>query len=93
MSGAYTFDENSSLGTDHGRGGVAIVAGDHANGGQVVTDWPGLDTPNLDGGDLAVSIDVRDLQGEILVERLLNPDLSKVFTDTNYTYVERGITS
>ena len=88
-----TLKENSSAGTDHGRASVAIVAGDHANGGQVVADWPGLKPADLDGGDLAVTIDTRDLFGEILLERLGQPNLDEVFPDAHYTYTARGITA
>ena len=96
-----TLDENSSSGTDHGRGGVSIVAGVNGaqggivNGGQVITQWPGLDIPNLsppvEGGDLAVSIDIRDIQAEVGLDFLGNPSVSNLFPDTNYTYVERGV--
>src|SRR6056297_1697919 len=34
--------ENAARGTDHGHGGVLLVAGGGVNGGQVYADWPGL---------------------------------------------------
>ncbi|MCG8098976.1 MAG: DUF1501 domain-containing protein, partial [Candidatus Thiodiazotropha taylori] len=47
--------ENASVGTDHGTGGVAYAMGGGVNGGQVITDWPGLSTADLHfGEDLAI---------------------------------------
>lgn len=86
-----TLKENSSSGTDHGRGGVAIVAGDGVNGGQVVSDWPGLSPNKLDDGDMAVTIDTRDIFGEIMQDRLNHPDINDVLTDGTYTYTDRGL--
>ena len=34
--------QNSSDGTDHGRGGLMMVFGGGINGGQVFGEWPGL---------------------------------------------------
>jgi uncharacterized protein (DUF1501 family) len=83
--------ENASKGTDHGHGNCMIVIGGHIDGGRVVTHkWPGLAPPDLDDGDLAVTIDYRDIFGEILVNRLCEPSLDKVFP--NCTPQFRGIT-
>ena len=72
--------ENASLGTDHGHGGLMFVLGGSVNGGQVITRWPGLKKENLVGpGDLAVTIDYRDVLSEILSKRLNNPALSQIF--------------
>jgi uncharacterized protein (DUF1501 family) len=72
--------ENASLGTDHGHGGVMFVLGGGVNGGQVLTKWPGLFKENLIGpGDLAVTTDYRDVLGEILANRLNNPQLDEIF--------------
>lgn len=37
-----TAAENGSHGTDHGTGGVALLAGGAVAGGRIVGDWPGL---------------------------------------------------
>ncbi len=72
--------ENGSLGTDHGHGGLMFVLGGAVNGGQVITRWPGLEEKNLVGpGDLAVTIDYRDVLGEILTRRLNAPALGEIF--------------
>ena len=59
--------ENGSGGTDHGHGNCMFVMGGHVNGGQVLANWPGLAPGNLDNGDLAITIDYRDILAEILV--------------------------
>lgn len=53
---------NSSGGCDHGRGGVAIVAGPTVAGG-LKGDWPGLGA--LDEGDVPVVNDLRVLMAEV----------------------------
>jgi uncharacterized protein (DUF1501 family) len=84
--------ENASAGTDHGHGNAMVVMGGAVNGGQVLTHhWPGLGPNKLDDGDLAITIDYRDILAEILSERLAEPDLSTVFP--NFTPEFRGITS
>jgi len=72
--------ENASLGTDHGHGGLMFLLGGSIAGGQVISRWPGLESENLVGpGDLAITIDYRDVLSEILVKRLKNPALDLVF--------------
>lgn len=66
--------ENSSEGTDHGRGGVALAMGSSVFGGQVYTTWPGLMPSQQDLGDLAVTLDIRDVIGEIVSSALKNPN-------------------
>jgi len=85
-----TVAENDSRGTDHGRGGVMMLMGGGINGGQVVAHWPGLAPANLDDGDLAVTIDYRDVLGEILTERLGATDLSTIFP--GHTFTTQGLT-
>lgn len=72
--------ENSSLGTDHGRGGVLMLLSDHANAGKVVGDWPGLDKTQLDEvGDLRVVNDYRAVLAEVLAKRCGAENLNEVF--------------
>ena len=76
--------ENASLGTDHGHGGLMFVLGGAVKGGKVITRWPGLNRENLVGpGDLAVTIDYRDVLGEILTQRMHNQNLDQIFPDYN----------
>lgn len=48
-----TVAENANRGTDHGTGGLVIMAGGAVNGGRIAGDWPGLKGKALhDGRDL-----------------------------------------
>jgi uncharacterized protein (DUF1501 family) len=76
--------ENSGLGTDHGRAGAWLLMGGNVVGGKAHADWPGLKRENLDdNGDLRVTTDYRDILAEILSRRLQNDKLAEVFL--NYT--------
>jgi uncharacterized protein (DUF1501 family) len=69
--------ENGSLGTDHGRGGVALALGAGVRGGRVLGDWPGLE--RLEGpGDLPVTVDVRRLLAEAVEARFPQVDVEAV---------------
>jgi len=58
-------------GTDHGVGTVAFLAGGNVNGGQVITDWPGIAAANLyKGADLTPTRDTRSLFRGLLQEHL-----------------------
>jgi len=71
--------ENASLGTDHGHGGVMMVAGGGVNGGQVYGDWPGLNASALsDGQDLAVTTDYRQVIAEMLSVRFGQTQLTSI---------------
>jgi uncharacterized protein (DUF1501 family) len=84
--------ENGSFGTDHGHGGAMMLMGNSINGGQVITQWPGLQPQNLfEERDLAITIDFRDVLAEIVQRRLGNPNLSYVFPD--YTPTFRNVTT
>ena len=83
-----TAKENGSQGTDHGHGNCMLVMGGSVNGGQVMTQWPGLAAANLhQGQDLKVTIDHRDILAEIVDRRLGNINLSTVFP--NFTPTTR----
>jgi uncharacterized protein (DUF1501 family) len=83
--------ENGSGGTDHGHGNAMFVMGGGVNGGQVYTNWPGLRPIDLDQGDLAITIDYRDILGEVLTDRLGFTNLAPVFPQHNF--VNYGVTS
>ncbi|HVK31326.1 MAG TPA: DUF1501 domain-containing protein [Burkholderiaceae bacterium] len=62
---------NGTMGTDHGSGGAAFVAGGAVAGGRVITDWPGLARANrFEGRDLRVTTDLRALMKGVLADHL-----------------------
>ena len=71
--------QNDSNGTDHGHGSVMLALGGGVNGGQVYGNWPGLANEQLyDRADLAVTTDYRQVLGELLLNRLKNPNLEAI---------------
>lgn len=72
-------NENASAGTDHGHGNIMLLMGGGTLGGQVFTRWPTLDPAALSDGDLAITIDYRDVLAEVVQHRLLNGALEQVF--------------
>lgn len=70
--------ENGSGGTDHGRGGLALVLGGGLVGG-VHGAWPGLAPDVLDEGDLPVATDLRSVLAEVVRGRLGNQAIDVVF--------------
>lgn len=76
--------QNASNGTDHGTGGVAYLFGGGVNGGQVISDWPGLATADLElGEDLRITTDLRSVLSEMLTKRLGGTDIGTVFPGFN----------
>ena len=77
---------NGTDGTDHGTGGVALLAGGAVRGGRVIGDWPGLSSAALnDGRDLRATTDSRALFKGILSAHLQLDDNAlegKVFPDS-----------
>ena len=74
--------ENASLGTDHGHAGLMFLLGGRVEGGRVHARWPGLEPEQLFGpGDLAVTIDYRDVLAEICLKRLNNTALDQIFPE------------
>ena len=61
-------EENSSYGTDHGKGGMMMVLGGGVRGGRVAGRWSGLGS--LVDGDLPVTTDYRQVLSELLTRRL-----------------------
>ena len=80
--------ENASAGTDHGRASAMFVMGGGVTGG-MVADWRGLADDALDEGDLAVTIDYRDVLAEILTKRVNNSAIDQIFP--GYTPNLRGL--
>ena len=50
--------------------------GSHAAGS--IASWPGLSTPNLDDGELAITVDHRDILAEIPEDRMACTSLGTV---------------
>ena len=80
--------ENSSLGTDHGRGFALFALGGSIKGGKVHGQWPGLaeesssqtDSLNPVGpSGLKVLIDYRSVLAEVLTKFLGQRDVNQVF--------------
>ncbi len=84
-------NENGSAGTDHGHGNCLLVLGGHVAGGQVISSWPTLAPASLDSGDLAITIDYRDILAEILTDRAACTSLATVFP--GFVPTDRGITT
>lgn len=80
--------QNAANGTDHGHGNCIFVLSGAAQPGMHV-QWPGLEPADLEDGDLAITIDYRDILAEILFERLGNEQLDEVFP--GHTPVFHGV--
>ena len=66
-----TAGENGSRGTDHGTGGLVILAGGAIKGGRIHGDWPGLRTRDLyENRDLAPANDVTAVLKGVLSDHL-----------------------
>lgn len=62
---------NGGLGTDHGTGGIAILAGGAIKGGQILGDWPGLTPAALfENRDLMPTVDTRSVFKGLLRDQL-----------------------
>lgn len=70
-----TVQVNGTRGTDHGTASAALLLGGAVNGGQVISDWPGLGRSDLyEDRDLQPTIDLRSVFKSILTEHLLLAD-------------------
>jgi uncharacterized protein (DUF1501 family) len=66
-----TVAENGSRGTDHGTGGLAILAGGAIAGGRITGEWPGLSDRSLyEGRDLLAANAYERLFKTMLVSHL-----------------------
>jgi uncharacterized protein (DUF1501 family) len=71
--------ENADYGTEHGYGNFMMLLGGHVIGG-LHGSWPGLAPGQLvDGTDLAVTTDYRQVLSEVLIRRMGNPAIEVVF--------------
>lgn len=62
---------NGGGGTDHGTGGLAILAGGATKGGRMLGDWPGLKSSALfEDRDLRPSVDARSVFKGLLRDQL-----------------------
>ncbi len=62
---------NGTVGTDHGTGTVAFLAGGAIRGGRVIADWPGLKTSQLyEARDLHPTTDLRSVLKSLVVDHL-----------------------
>jgi uncharacterized protein (DUF1501 family) len=65
---------NGNLGTDHGTGGAAFLAGGAVRGGRVLADWPGLHPDQLfENRDLRPTRDLRAIAKGLLRDHLRLP--------------------
>lgn len=66
-----TVAENGSQGTDHGVGGLAMLAGGAVQGGRIAGRWPGLSAGDLhEGRDLRVTSHYESIFKAALIARL-----------------------
>jgi uncharacterized protein (DUF1501 family) len=73
--------QNGSGGTDHGAGNIVLVLGGGVRGGRIIADWPGLRDPDLDRGDLRVTIDYRQVLEEAVSHHFPGVDPAYVVQD------------
>lgn len=82
-------EENSGLGTDHGRASVLWLLGGGVQGGKVHGAWPGLRVQDRDSvGDLRVANDYRAVLSEVLRKRM-KADPAGIFA--GYSGAELGV--
>jgi uncharacterized protein (DUF1501 family) len=72
---------NANNGTDHGYGNPLLVLGGPVNGRRFYGQWLGLDPTVLSPtfGDVPVTTDYRRVFSEIMIRRMANPNLSRIF--------------
>lgn len=90
-----TVATNGSGGTDHGVGGVSLLAGGAVRGGRVGGDWPGLASGALlDGRDLRPTTDMRALFKGLLAGHLAVPESAletRIFPDSRTVRPLQGL--
>ncbi|HXW20365.1 MAG TPA: DUF1501 domain-containing protein, partial [Roseiarcus sp.] len=61
---------NGTVGTDHGVGTIALLAGGAVAGGRIIADWPGLKPADLyEGRDLRPTTDLRAVLKGLLADQ------------------------
>ncbi len=90
-----TVQVNGTVGTDHGTGTLAFLAGGAIKGGRVVADWPGLKTAQLyEGRDLKPTTDLRTVLKGLLADQLgLSEQVlaSSIFPDSSSVKPMKGL--
>lgn len=86
---------NGAQGTDHGTGGLAILAGGSIKGGRMLGDWPGLKAASLfEGRDLRPTVDLRSVFKGLLSDQLgwASADLgASIFPDSASAPALKGL--
>ncbi len=86
---------NGTVGTDHGTGTVALLAGGAIKGGRVIADWPGLAEAQLhEGRDLKPTADLRAVLKGLLADQFgLSAAVLAlaVFPDSGHVNPMRGL--
>jgi uncharacterized protein (DUF1501 family) len=89
-----TVRQNGSKGTDHGTGGIAVIAGGAIRGGKVYGKWPGLKENQLfENRDLMPTADIREVAAAMLRSQfdISATDLSsKVFPGLSLDLASQG---
>jgi uncharacterized protein (DUF1501 family) len=90
-----TAQVNGTVGTDHGTGTVAFLAGGAVVGGRVIADWPGLKAANLyQGRDLNPTTDLRSVLKGLLTDQFgLNDQqlTQNIFPDSGGVKAMKGL--
>ena len=90
-----TVATNGSAGTDHGVGGVSLLAGGAVRGGRIGGDWPGLAAGALlEGRDLRPTTDMRALFKGVLADHLAVPEAAletRIFPDSRTVRPLQGL--
>ena len=90
-----TVSINGTGGTDHGTASVALIAGGAINGGNVLSQWPGLDkTQQYQNRDLRPTTDMRQITKAVLTQHLGLPagDVERyVFPDSGGVRAMEGL--
>ena len=86
---------NGTIGTDHGTGTVAFLAGGALKGGRVIADWPGLRTEQLyEKRDLMPTADLRAVLKGLLADQFGLSDTvlrDRIFPETASLKPMRGL--
>jgi len=86
---------NGTVGTDHGTGTLAFLAGGAVKGGRVIADWPGLSDANLyENRDLKPTTDLRGVVKGMLADQFGLSDQvlsNQVFPDSGSAKPMKGL--